>query len=144
VTRAVGIDRDGFLVYAVADRAAPDLAARALDLAGCGAERLALPPTTAIALAGARDVAGAAIDANLPATLTLAARPMRGAVRMFPAVRPVPPSVWYEAQHRRVRYTHGEGNTVQVHILGGQTISTPVWGTSGRPPRDASVAVPPQ
>ncbi len=144
VTRGVGIDGDGFLVYAVADRAAPDLVARALDLAGCGPERLALPTTTAIALSGDRDVAGAAIAGNLPTVLALVARPMRGGVRMFPEIRPVPPSVWYDAQHRRVRYSHGENGMVEVRIVGGQTISTPMWGMSGAGSRDASVpAAPP-
>lgn len=144
VTRAMGIDADGFLVYAVADRAAPDLVARALDLAGCRPERLALPTSTAIALSGDRDVAGAAIDATVAPTLALISRPMRGGVRMFPEIRPVPPSVWYDAQHRRVRYSHGENGMVEVHVLGGQTISTPIWGTSGRSQRDASVPTPPQ
>lgn len=136
ITRAVGIDGDGFLVYAVADRAAPDLVAQALDLAGCGSERLALPSAASIALTADRDVAGAAIDATLSPSLALVARPMRAGVRMFPEVRPVPPSVWYDAQHRRVRYSHGENGMVEVHILGGQTISTPIWGTAGLPPRE--------
>ncbi len=144
VTRAVGIDADGFLVYAVADRAAPDLVSLALDLAGCGPERLALSATTAIALTGDRDVAGAAIDPTLGASLALVSRPMRGAVRMFPEVRPVPPSVWYDAQHRRVRYSHGENGMVEVRILGGQTISTPIWGSNGLPPRDAATPATPR
>jgi hypothetical protein len=137
VTRAVGIDAEGFLVYAVADRAQPDLVARALDLAGCRPERLALTGQTAFALTADRDIAGAAIDPHLPPTFGLTARPMRGGVRLFPEVRPVPPSVWYEAQHRRVRYRHGEGNTMQVNLLGGQRVTAPLWGTTGRPAGDA-------
>ena len=69
---------------------------------------------------------------------------MRGAVRMFPEVRPVPPSVWYDAQHRRVRYSHGENGMVEVRILGGQTISTPIWGSNGLPPRDAATPATPR
>ena len=141
VTRGVGIDADGFLVYAVADRAVADLIARALGLAGCRNERLALTGASAFALTGDRDVAGAAIDPRLPPVYTLVAREMRGAVRLFPEVRPVPPSVWWDAQHRRVRYRHGEGNTVEVNLVGGQRVTAPVWGTNGRPP-DAGAATP--
>ena len=142
VTRAVGIDTDGFLVYAVADRAQPDLVARALDLAGCRPERMALTGQTAFALTADRDIAGAAIDPHLPPTYALTARAMRGGVRMFPEVRPVPPSVWYDAQHRRVRYRHGEGGTVEVNLVGGHRVSAPMWGTSGRPAGDAGAAAP--
>jgi hypothetical protein len=136
ITRAVGIDADGFLVYAVADRAQPDLLARALDLAGCRPERMVLTDQTAFALTNDRDIAGAAIDPHLPPTLGVVARAMRGGVRMFPEVRPVPPGVWYEAQHRRVRYRHGEGNTVEINLVGGQRVSAPLWGTNGRPASD--------
>lgn len=133
-TRGVGVDGDGFLVYAVADRAAPDLVARALDVAGCGPERLALPSTAAIAVSGDRDAAGAVIDPHLTPTYALVARPMRGGVRMFSEVHPVPTSVWYEAQHRRVRYHHNEDGTIQVNIVGGQRVTVPMWGSSGRSP----------
>jgi hypothetical protein len=129
VTRGVGIDDNGFLVYAVADRATPDLVARALDLAGCLPERLALTTTTAIALTDDRDVAGASIQPNLPPVYSLLLRPMRGATRMFPEVRPVPPGVWYDAQHRRVRYQRGEDGTVRVRTIGGER-PAPTWGSS--------------
>jgi hypothetical protein len=130
VTRGVGIDEHGFLVYAVADRAAPDLIARALDLAGCLPERLALTPETAFALSADRDIAGASISRDLPPVFALTLRAMQGAARVFPEVRPVPPSVWYDAQHRRVRYQRGEDGTVRVHTVGGGSRVAPTWGSS--------------
>lgn len=140
VTRGVGIDADGYLVFAVADRAQPDLVARALDVAGCGPARLGLTPSAAITVAGDRDVAGAAIDPGAVTVFTLVERPMRGGVRVFPEVTPVPPSVWYDAQHRRVRYHRSEDGNVEVNTVGGGHVIVPSWG--GNTPRNTPGTTP--
>jgi hypothetical protein len=131
-TRGACVDRDGWLVYAVADRAAGGLIARAMDLAGCGADRLALPVTTALALNPTRDVAGAAVDPRAAPRFALRLRDNAGAVRVFPEVLPVPQRVWWDAQHRRVRYQRDETGAVQVNTVGGR-VSVPSWGGSRHP-----------
>ncbi|MBL8600586.1 MAG: hypothetical protein JNK72_01550 [Myxococcales bacterium] len=135
VTRGAGLDDDGFLVWAVADRGTPDLIDRALRLAGCRSRRFALPPSAALSLSGGRDAAGAAIDPSSTAAWALTLRDERGATRVFPEVTPVPQRVWYEAQHRRVRYQRSEDGAVQVQLNGGHRVSVPAWG--GSTPRDA-------
>lgn len=139
-TRAVGIDADGYLVFAVADRPIPDLVGLALDRAGCGPQRLALSPTAAISIGGARDAAGAAIAPNATTAFTLVERAMPGAERMFSNVRPVPPDVWFDAQHRRVRYGRSEDGNVEVRVLGGRAVQVREWG--GHSPTGAPGAAP--
>lgn len=137
-TRGACVDGSGWLVYAVADRAAPDLVARALDLAGCGADRVALPSTTALALDATRDAAGAAVDPRALPRFALRVRAEPGALRVFPEVRPVPQRVWWDAQHRRVRYQRNDAGAVQVNTVGGR-VTVPGWGPS-RPPTPATPA----
>jgi hypothetical protein len=45
-------------------------------------------------------------------------------------VRPVPVRVWYDAQHRRVRYRQTGDGGVQINLTGGQRVSVPGWGGS--------------
>ncbi len=143
VTRGVGIDGDGFLVVAVADRAVPDLVARALDLAGCGPSRLGIEPTAALAVTGDRDAAGASLAPGAQPLFTLVERDARAGFRMFPEVHPVPQGVWWEAQHRRVRYQRTETGTVEVNIMGGHRVTVPSWGGSTPPPTAPVVPVTP-
>ncbi|MEZ4408896.1 MAG: hypothetical protein R3A52_20865 [Polyangiales bacterium] len=126
-TRGACVDRDGFLVFAVADRAAPDLLSRALDLVDCASPRVALPTAAALALDGARDAAGATVDPGAHPAFALVLRDAPGAVRMFPEVTPVPMRVWYEAQHRRVRYHMGENGSAEINLVGRQ-VTMPAWG----------------
>lgn len=134
-TRGLCVDADGFLVLAVADRAVPGLVEAALDRAGCGARRLALS-SGALVLPSGQDAAGAQVDATARHAYSLVLRDAPGARRMFPEVTPVPQRVWYDAQHRRVRYQRSEDGAVHVQITGGQRVAAPTWG--GRPPaRDA-------
>ena len=132
-TRGACIDGNGWLVYAVADRAAPDLLSRALDLAGCSGARIALPATTGLALDAGRDAAGAAVDPRAVPRFALRVREEPGAVRVFEDVRPVPQRVWWDAQHRRVRYQRGDGGAVQVNTTGGR-VTVPGWGASRSAP----------
>jgi hypothetical protein len=121
VVRGAGIDANGFLVIAVADRALPDLVRRALDLAGCGPERIALGDAT-LALPDGHGAAGETIAPGAQPTLALLARDFVGARRIFPEVRPVPISVWQPVQRRQVRYHFNPGHegTMQINILGRQ------------------------
>ncbi len=139
VSRGVGVDGEGFLVFAVADRASPGLVAAALDLAGCGARRLALQ-SGALRLPNGQDAAGASLDPGARPTYALVLRDAAGARRMFPEVTPVPQRVWYDAQHRRVRYQRDEDGAVRVQLTGGQRVTAPTWGRST--PRDAGAASP--
>jgi hypothetical protein len=56
---------------------------------------------------------------------------------VFPEIRPVPVRVWYDAQHRRVRYRQTGDGGVQINLTGGQRVSVPSWGGSTRSPGDA-------
>ncbi|MFO0630597.1 MAG: hypothetical protein U0325_33905 [Polyangiales bacterium] len=129
VTRGACIDAQGWLVLAVADRAAPGLLARAFDRAGCTSTRVALRPSTSLTRDDARDLLGAAVDPAATPRVTLRLREEAGAVRVFPEVLPVPQRVWWDAQHRRVRYRRDETGGVQVRTVGG-SVSMPSWGGS--------------
>jgi len=139
VSRAVGIDGEGYLVFAVADRATPGVVSAALDLAGCGPRRLALS-AGGLRLPSGQDAAGANADPTAQPAFALVLREAARARRMFPEVTPVPQRVWYDAQHRRVRYQRDEDGTVRVQLTGGQRVTAPTWGRST--PRDAGVATP--
>jgi hypothetical protein len=128
VTRGICIDRNGFMVYAVADRALPGLVSGALTLAGCVGERLAVTQNV-IALTETQDIAGATISQPMPVALNIGIRPMRGGFRAFPEVRPVSPNVWYDAQHRRVRYVRNEDGTIQANTVNG-LVNARAWGSS--------------
>ncbi len=119
--RAAGIDANGFLVMAVADRAVPDLVARALDAAGCGPARIALEATT-FALASGQGLAGESVPAGSEALLSLIERAFVGGRRIFPEVLPVSPNVWVDPQRRRVRYQFNpdRAGTMTVQIVGRQ------------------------
>ena len=143
VSRGAGIDGYGFLVFAVADRALPDLVNKALDVAGCGPERLALG-TAALVLANGTGAAGDTTVAGGSPTLSLVAREFVGARRIFPEVTPVSPEVWLPVQRRQVRYhfNHEREGTMEVRIVGRQEpivlrIQGYPWGH-----RDAGVATP--
>jgi hypothetical protein len=129
VTRGACIDGHGWLVLAVADRAAPGLLPRALDRAGCTAARVALRPSTSLTRDDTRDLLGAAVDPAATPQAALRLRDEPGAVRVFPEVLPVPQRVWWDAQHRRVRYRRDETGAVQVRTVGG-SVSMPSWGGS--------------
>lgn len=135
-TRGACIDRDGFLVLAVTDRALPDLLAAAFELAGCGPVRRALADGATLTTDGTRDALGAAVPPDATPRAELVLRAGGGAERTFPEVRPVPMRVWYDAQHRRVRYRQTGDGGVQINLTGGQRVSVPLWGGS-RTPGDA-------
>jgi hypothetical protein len=141
VLRGAGIDAHGFLVFAVADRALPDLVARALDLAGCGPERIALADAV-LALPSGVGAAGQVVPADGQPSLALVTREFPLARRMFPEVTPVPVSVWYPAQHRQVRYmvSPEHNGTMQVRIVGQDVLTLPIRGLDGR---DAGAPPPP-
>ncbi|MBI5515931.1 MAG: hypothetical protein HY909_19270 [Deltaproteobacteria bacterium] len=141
VLRGAGVDDNGFLVLAVADRAVPDLVLRALTLAGCQGPRLALPATAALATGGDRDAAGAPVASDAPTRFVLLEREPPGARRIFPEVHPVPMRVWYDAQHRRVRYRMGEDGNVQVNVHRG-SVSMPAWGGRHPPQTPAAPTTP--
>lgn len=131
VSRGAGIDAQGFLVLAVADRAVPDLVARALDRAGCGPERIALAGG-ALALASGQGAAGETVPSTAVPTLALVVREFPLAQRIFPEVRPVPPSVWYPVQHRQVRYmlNPAQSGTMQVRLVGQDVVVLPLRGVN--------------
>ncbi|MEZ4390894.1 MAG: hypothetical protein R3A48_07330 [Polyangiales bacterium] len=140
-TRGACIDEHGWLTYLVADRAEPGLLWRAMSLAQCGEHRIALGGADALARDDARDLAGAAVDPTSQPTASLVLRDEPGVVRVFPEVRPVPQRVWWDAQHRRVRYRRDEEGGVQVHTVGGR-VSVPSWGGSRRRPPGTPGAAP--
>jgi hypothetical protein len=129
VLRGAGIDSEGYLVIAAADRATPDLVQRALDLAGCGPERIALTDTV-LTLPTGQGVLGESAAANRTATLSLVARTWTGARRIFTEVTPVSPSVWMPPMQRRVRYERNpnQEGTMRVNIVGGTPIVVPIRG----------------
>jgi hypothetical protein len=141
VLRGAGVDANGFLVLAVADRAVPDLVARALALAGCQGPRVALPATAALSTGGDRDAAGAPVASDAPVGFVLVERDPPGARRIFPEVHPVPMRVWYDAQHRRVRYRMGEDGNVEVSVHRG-SVTMPAWGGRHPPGAAATPAAP--
>lgn len=130
-TRGACIDEHGWLTYLVADRAVAGLLWRAMSLAECGEHRIALGGADALARDDARDLAGAAVDPTSQPTASLTLRDEPGVVRVFPEVHPVPQRVWWDAQHRRVRYRRDEDGGIQVHTVGGR-VSVPSWGGSRR------------
>ncbi len=136
-TRGACVDRDGFLVLAVADRAMPDLLAAAFELVGCAGTRLSLTGGATLTTEAGRDALGAALGPEATPRLDLVLGGRGGAERVFPEVRPVPTRVWYDAQHRRVRYRQTGDGGVQINLTGGQRVSVPSWGGSGRAPGDA-------
>ncbi|MEZ4408682.1 MAG: hypothetical protein R3A52_19750 [Polyangiales bacterium] len=133
VSRGACANPDGFLVVAVADRPLPGLVWRALDLAGCGPERLSLPGAV-FALPGGGTAAGDAMPANATPSLSLVLRDAPGGRRVFPEVRPVAPSVWYPVQSRRVRYFPARGNnvTVEVRLVGQRPFIQRLPGVAAR------------
>jgi hypothetical protein len=120
VLRGACVDRDGFLVLAVADRAVPDLVARALDLAGCGPDGRISPTGAVLALPNGSTAAGEAVPQGAQPVVALVSREFPLAQQIFPQVTPVAPAVWYPVQSRRVRYFPNPGNnvTVQVRLVG--------------------------
>ena len=139
VLRGAGIDANGFLVIAVADRAIPDLVAHALDAAGCGTERIALEGT-ALVLANGQGAAGDTVPANATPTIAFVERSFSGARRIFPEVRPIDPNIWVTPQRRRVRYQFNtdRAGTMTVHIVGRQEpLVLPIRGYT--PPSDGGV-----
>lgn len=103
---AVGVDRDGFVVYA---EGAPAEVARAMARAGI---------SDALALAEARlafvgEGGGAAPDTVTPrdagTLLSLYAEEAPAAEVLFPETTPAPYSVWGYLQNQRVRYHRTEG-----------------------------------
>ncbi|TAK32873.1 MAG: hypothetical protein EPO40_01445 [Myxococcaceae bacterium] len=127
-TRGACVDRDGFLVLAVADRPMPDLLAAAFHLVGCAGTALALAPGVTIGTEATRDALGATIAPDATPRFDLVLRGGGGAERVFPEVRPVPVRVWHDAQHRRVRYRQTGDGGVQINLTGGQRVSVPSWG----------------
>ncbi len=125
---AVCTDVDWFMVFAVADRAERGLMDRALDLAGCTPERMDLGATSALTLPDGPDAVTGTPPPVGMVLFTLIDRVEPLGVREFPEVHPVGQSVWYDAQHRRVRYQRSETGGVQVNILGGRSVSVPSWG----------------
>ncbi len=119
--RGACVDSNGFLVMAVAERAAPDLVMHALDRVGCEGARIALVGAT-LALPTGEGVAGESNAARGTPVLALMAREFPTARRIFPEVTPVPRAVWHPVQSRRVRYFPNPGNnvTVQVRLAGQQ------------------------
>ena len=136
-TRGACVDRDGFLVLGTADRPAPDVLAASMALAGCAGPVVALPPEAAVAVDAQRDALGAAVAPGAVPRAELVLHDGSSATRIFPEVRPVPMRVWYDAQHRRVRYRQTGDGGVQVNLTGGQHVSVPMWGGSGHPAGDA-------
>lgn len=141
VLRGAGIDANGFLVIAVADRALPDLVWQALDLAGCGPERIALGGATLLLPSG-QGAAGESAVQNTEPVLALVARDFPRARRLFTEVTPVPPSVWHPVQSHQVRYMRNpsDANTMQVRIIGADPLVLPLRGLSSRP--DAGAPAP--
>jgi hypothetical protein len=140
--RAAGIDANGFLVIAVADRAVPDLLSRALDLAGCGPARIAFDGTVLV-LANGQGAAGETPPTGAPPTLALVERHFVGARRIFNDVTPSPPSVWLNPQRRRVRYQFDtdRAGMMTVRIVGRQQpLVLPIRGYTA--PADGGVAAP--
>lgn len=135
VLRAAGIDANGFLVIAVADRALPDLVARALDLAGCGSARIAFDGTVLV-LANGHGAAGENAPSGAPTTVALIERAFVGGRRIFTEVAPGPPSLWRDLQRRRVRYQFSadHAGTMTVHIAGRQEpLVLPIRGYTPAP-----------
>jgi hypothetical protein len=122
VLRGACVDANGFLVMAAADRAVPDLVSRALALAGCADDGRVALTGVALLLANGQTASGEAAPAHADATFALVAREFPLARPMFTDVTPVPRSVWYPVQTRRVRYFPNPGNnvTVQVRLSGQQ------------------------
>jgi hypothetical protein len=129
VLRGAGIDSEGYLVIAAADRAAPDLVQRALDLAGCGPNRIALTDAV-LTLPTGQGVLGESAAATHTATLSLVSRAWTGARRIFTEVTPVGPAVWTPPMQRRVRYERNpnQEGTMRVNIVGGTPIVVPIRG----------------
>jgi hypothetical protein len=104
---AVGVDRDGMLVYAEV-ATAPDqssdgkLLERVLGELGAASVLLLERPLDA-ALGGDRDLAGHPVT-RARAGARLMRRTSPGARRIFPDTEIVTPKVWYPLQARRVRY----------------------------------------
>jgi hypothetical protein len=140
VLRGAGIDHEGFLVIAVTDRAAPGLIQRALDLAGCGPDRIAWSEAV-LALPNGQGVLGESASPASTATLALTVRAWSGAQRMFPEVTPVGPGTWMPPMQRRVRYERNpdQEGTMRVNIVGGAPLVVPVRGWT---PTDAGVSAP--
>jgi hypothetical protein len=138
VLRGAGIDSEGYLVIAVTDRAAPDLVQRALDLAGCGPNRIALTDAV-LTLPTGQGVLGESAAATHGATLSLVSRAWTGARRIFPEVTPVGPAVWMPPMQRHVRYERNpdQEGTMRVNIVGGTPIVVPIRGWT---PPDAGAA----
>jgi hypothetical protein len=136
-TRGACIDRDGFLVMAVADRPLADLITAAFRLVSCVGTPLALSPGVTISTESSRDALGATIAADAVPRFDLVQREGGGAERVFPEVRPVPVRLWHDAQHRRVRYRQNGDGGVQINLTGGHRVSVPIWGGSSRPSVDA-------
>lgn len=140
-TRGACVDRDGFLVLAVADRPMPDLLAAALQLVDCTGAPIALAPGVTISTEATRDALGATIAPDAAPRFDLVLRAGGGAERVFPEVRPVPVRVWHDAQHRRVRYRQTGDGGVQINLSGGQRVSVRGWG-SGSPRTGADAGAP--
>ncbi|MDP3274510.1 MAG: hypothetical protein Q8Q09_04895 [Deltaproteobacteria bacterium] len=141
VLRGAGIDREGYLVLAVTDRAVAGVISQALDRAGCGPARIALGEAI-LTLPSGQGALGEAAPATLRPTLALTPQVWTGAQRMFPEVTPVSPSTWMPPMQRRVRYIRNpdrEG-TVRVNIVGGESLVLPMRGWS--PPADAGASTP--
>ena len=134
------VDRSGFLVLAVADRAVPDLVRRALEHAGCVEPMLALRGASLV-LANGESVAGDAGAGRAAPVLSLVRRPFPTAHRLFEQVTPVAPVVWGPALGRRVRYFTNPGNHISVRVrLAGQ--STQVFRLAGALETDVRAAYP--
>ena len=113
------------------------LLAAAFEPVGCAGTRLGLTGGATLATEAGRDALGAAIGPDATPRLDLVLGARGGAERVFPQVRPVPTRVWHDAQHRRVRYRQTGDGGVQINLTGGQRVSVPSWGGSGRAPGDA-------
>ncbi len=140
VQRGACVDRDGYLVLAVTDRAMPDLIAHALARANCQSVTVS-PGTAALALPSGAGVAGETLPRDATPLLALVEREFPLARRMFPEVTPVGTAVWLPAQRRQVRYTYnpGGGYTMRVHLVGQAPFVLPMRGLPQRR-ADAGVA----
>jgi hypothetical protein len=140
VLRGAGIDHDGFLVIAVTDRAAPELIQRALDLAGCGTDRIAWSDSVLV-LPNGQGVLGESASAASAPVLSVTSRTWTGARRLFPEVTPVGPGTWMPPMQRRVRYERNpdQEGTMRVNIVGGTSLVVPVRGWT---PPDAGASTP--
>jgi hypothetical protein len=142
-TRALGVDADGFVVYAeCAERAPPGALAAALREAGV-ARAMALPDAAELGLAVADALVSVDGQRSRPRSddageggLRFVAETRPAASVLFPEVKPMPYNRWGFLQGQRVRYFPSQPPRFRApeDVLGKRPEPRPDAGTPAPPP----------